>query len=148
MSYADLTNDVLPRIPAVSALRDEGGPGGLPATQPTRSQAAALLAQVEAEIDGRLRRRQAGITVPVEDPDAIALLLPIAAIGTAAAVLRAAFPQKEGIGGEGGAASELQAQYERMLAAIDEGLLDHLDSGTPNVSHGFKVWRHQLAGAD
>ena len=70
------------------------------------------------------------------------------AIGTAAAVLRAAFPQKEGIGGEGGAASELQAQYERMLAAIDEGLLDHLDSGTPNVSHGFKVWRHPLAGAD
>lgn len=144
MSYADLTDDVLPRIPQVQALRDAEDESGLPVTQPSATQAASLLAQVEAEIDGHLRRR--GVTTPVTDTEGIATLMPIAAVGAAAAILFAAFPQSEGISGEGGAATRLQERYVAMLADIDAGLLDNdTDAGGWAVSHGFGTWTHPLA---
>jgi hypothetical protein len=143
MSYCDLDTDVLALIPKVQALRD-AEPGGLPVTQPTRSQAESLRAQVEAEIDGHLRRR--GVALPVTDLEALSTLLPIAAAGTAAAVMRAAFPQDEGVGGAGGAATKLEDKYQGMLAALDAGLLDaDTTSEGCNVSHGFRRWHHPLA---
>lgn len=144
MSYADLTTDVLPRIPQVAALRDADDESGLPATQPTATQAASLLAQVEAEVDGRLRRR--GITTPVTDSGAVSILMPIVAVGTAAAVLFAAFPHQEGISGEGGAATRLQERYVAMLEDIDNGLLDNdAEPDEPAVTCGFGAWTHPLA---
>jgi hypothetical protein len=148
MSYADLTTDVLPRIPAVQALRD-AEEDGLPATQPSLTQAGSLLAQVEAEIDMHLRAR--GIETPVTDDEAAAFILPIAAVGAGAAILFAAFPHSEGIGGSGGAGAELRGQYADMLKAIDDGLMDHdmgTDAGACTVSHGFHSWHHPLGCDD
>lgn len=133
MAYCTYEADVWPRSSKFTARDAEGG---LEATSPSRTQCDALIDQVAAEIDGRLRMR--GITTPVADPEGVAMLLPINAIGAAAAILRSAFPQKEGIGGDGGAAAELHEEYKDWLARIDAGLLDRdAAKDGANVVDGF-----------
>ncbi len=140
MAYCTYAEDVHPRTAKFDARDAPEEANGLPATTPSLTECTALIEQIAQEIDGRLRKR--GITTPVVDPEGVTLLLPINAVGAAAAILRSAFPQEQGIGGDRGAAAGLERSYQDSLQEIDDGLIDKDSVKDSNVTDGFPHHHH------
>lgn len=134
MAYCTYATDVQSIVPQFVASTT---------STPTSTQCASIIGQIDAKIDAVLRAR--GVTTPVTDTDALAILKVVSATGAGAAILRAAFPFKEGIGGEGGAATALQAEFDAWLKRLEGGLLDSdAKPSASSVAHGFHHWHHPL----
>lgn len=129
MPYCNYSPDVEKRIRAFFEPRDAPVGEGPPATKPTLTEVSAIIDDVAARIDMRLRAR--GVALPLGDPEALAHLAPINAAGAAAATLRAAVTREQG---EGSAAQALETEFADGLAFIDGG---GLDRDTPRSSAGF-----------
>lgn len=129
-TYASLT-EVQNLIPMVGTLADA------PATVPSLTQATAIVAAIDAEVNMHLRAR--GVTTPVTDTEGAASLKTTCIWGAAASILKAMFPSDGGVGGDDGSAGFYEAKYQAALAVIDGGGLspDSTDSGN-SVAHGFK----------
>lgn len=112
------------------------------ATEPTATQAAALLAQTTAEIDMHLRGQ--GYSVPASDAEAVASLKAICMNGAAARIAKARWPSDSGPGGDRGVAMALREDYRRGLDFIDSGGLasdSSVEDTSGSVNHGMPdVW--------
>lgn len=113
-SYCGYDPDVKKRTPHL-VLRD--AKTGVTATTPSLTEADGLVEDIGADIDGHLARR--GYEVPATSPVVTGYLALTNALGAAAAVLRAANPERESP-----TAAVYEEQYAARLADIDSGLLD------------------------
>ena len=130
--------DALSQLPNIGTLRDAAtGPPAVTATQPSATQAAALLAAVTSEIDRKLRGQ--GATTPATGPKALAALKPICMDGTAARIALAKWPNASGPGAAPAAAEVCRANYLRGLDDIDAGrlTLDAPPDASTTFAHGF-----------
>jgi hypothetical protein len=107
-------------------------------TVPNSTQAATLLASVTGEIEMHMRGQ--GYETPATDTEALDSLKTIAMNGSAAKILKAAFPSAEAMGGDEGAYKTFREDYLAGLKFIDDGGLGSdstSDDGTA-VTHGFR----------
>lgn len=135
--YAALT-DVYPLIPTLGLLSDS------PATTPTATQGESIVVDIIAEVDAHLRAK--GYTTPVTIAAALTSLKTIVVYGSAAAILRAAFPVADGMGGDNGSAAYFESKYQSGLTFIDTGGLSPDLSGSTET--GESVGSYEPGEAD
>ena len=144
--------DALSLLPTIGTLKDavaavEADPDATPpvkavaavtATQPSLTQATALLAAVCAEVDMHLRGRD--YPVPPTDAVMLASVKTIAMNGTAAKIAKAKWPADSGAGGDAGVTRALRDDYAAGLKFIDDGGLGTASTGGTeqgDVTDGF-----------
>lgn len=135
--YATLA-EALSLLPTIGTPRDAAtGPPVVTATQPSATQAAALLAATSSEIDMHLRGQ--GATTPPTDAEALAALKTICMNGTAARIAKAKWPSASGPGAAPAATEVYREDYLAGLAFIDKGglTLDAPPTASNTFGHGF-----------
>jgi hypothetical protein len=128
-------NEALSLLPTIGTLRDTAS--GATATQPSLTQATALLAATSSEIDMHLRGQ--GATAPPTDNEALDALRTICMNGTAARIAKAKWPSASGPGAAPSAAEVYREDYLAGLAFIDAGGLaqDAPAATSSSFAHGF-----------
>lgn len=133
-SYCSLA-DALALLPTVGTLRDSAT--GVTATQPSLTQANAMLDATASEIDMHLRGQ--GAATPPTDNEALESLRTICMNGTAARIAKAKWPSSSGPGAAPAAAEVYREDYLAGLAFIDAGGLAHdaPEASSSSFAHGF-----------